>query len=104
MKITLLQILILTLISFSISFAQGGDPTQLRIGYMDGNNIRSSFYNDGAFSGFNLGLDIRGEWPKGSGQFYIGDLNFLVGVELINSLGDTIHPVIIHRGPRRGTV
>lgn len=100
---TLLQTLFTSCLIIYTSFSQNGDPTLLRMGKLDGNNIRTTFYNDGAISGFNFGFDIRGEWPKNSGQYYIGDMSFLIGLELVNTLGDTIHPVIIHRGPRRGT-
>jgi hypothetical protein len=37
----------------------------------------------------------------GSGENYIGDCIPLIGVEFINMLGDTLHSVIISRGPRK---
>ncbi len=81
--------------------AQRGDPTLHRIGYHTGNRSGISFYNDGQIAGFNLGRDIRGEWPLGSGENYIGDLIPLIGVEFINTFGNTLHSVTISRGPRR---
>jgi hypothetical protein len=72
------------------------------MGKHTGNRIGISFYNDGQIAGFNQGIDIRGEWPLGSGENYIGDCIPLIGVEFINTLGDTLHSVIISRGPRRG--
>lgn len=83
--------------------AQGlGDPTLRRIGYHTGNRAGISFYNDGQIAGFNIGVDIRGEWPLGSGENYIGDLIPLIGVEFITTQGDTLHSVTISRGPRSG--
>ncbi|MDP2303817.1 MAG: T9SS type A sorting domain-containing protein [Ignavibacteria bacterium] len=82
-------------------FSQGGDPSLLRNGLLDGNQISVSFSNDGAVAGITSG-SMRGEWPKGSGQYYVADMSFLVGVEFVNSIGDTVHSVIIPRGPRNG--
>lgn len=101
-KINLPIIVILFLISFEIILAQRSDPTLRRIGYHTGNRAGISFYNDGQIAGFNLGVDIRGEWPLGSGENYIGDLIPLIGVEFINRRGDTLHSVGISRGPRNG--
>ncbi|KAB2909028.1 MAG: hypothetical protein LC102_02060 [Ignavibacteriales bacterium] len=84
------------------ALAQRGDPNLRRIGYHTGNRVGISFYNDGQISGFNQGVDIRGEWPLGSGENYIGDLIPLIGVEFSNNLGEVKHSVTISRGPRRG--
>ena len=84
----------------SSTFAQYGDPSLLAIGTHTGNRIGISFHNDGQIAGILPGVDIRGEWPLGSGENYIGDLIPLIGVEFINFLGDTLHSVIISRGPR----
>ncbi len=83
-------------------FAQRSDPTLLTLGYHTGNRAGISFYNDGQIAGFNAGVDIRGEWPLGSGENYIGDCVPLIGVEFVNSLGDTLQSVSISRGPRKG--
>ncbi|MGD8307258.1 MAG: hypothetical protein PVF17_11435, partial [Ignavibacteria bacterium] len=80
--------------------AQNGDPNLLSIGLHTGNRIGISFHNDGQIAGFLVGTDIRGEWPLGSGENYIGDCIPLIGVEFINDLQDTLHSVIISRGPR----
>jgi len=81
-------------------FAQRGDPTLLSVGLHTGNRIGISFHNDGQIAGILSGVDIRGEWPLGSGEHYIGDCIPLIGVEFINMLGDTLHSVVISRGPR----
>jgi len=97
------KILILLFLSFGIGlYAQRGDPTLLTIGYHTGNRAAISFYNDGEISGFNAGVDIRGEWPLGSGENYIGDCIPLIGVEFINTMNDTLQSVVISRGPRKG--
>lgn len=98
-----LFLIIIIITAFGLeALAQRGDPTLLRMGKHTGNRIGISFYNDGQIAGFNQGIDIRGEWPLGSGENYIGDCIPLIGVEFINTLGDTLHSVIISRGPRRG--
>ncbi len=99
MKKTLYAIIISVLLLYT-AIAQQSDPTLRKIGYLTGNNIGLSFYNDGQISGFNTGVDIRGEWPLGSGYTYIGDMIPLIGVEFKNSIGQTKHSVIISRGPR----
>jgi len=86
----------------TISFSQYSDPALRRVGFLNGNRIAISFYNDGEISGFNYGVDIRGEWPRGSGENYIGDITPMVGIEFVNTQGDTLHSVIISRGPRKG--
>ncbi|MDT3694936.1 MAG: hypothetical protein ROY99_01005 [Ignavibacterium sp.] len=99
--ILIIILLLFTLLNTEL-LAQRGDPTLLRMGKHTGNRIGISFYNDGQIAGFNQGIDIRGEWPLGSGENYIGDCIPLIGVEFVNTLGDTLHSVIISRGPRKG--
>ena len=60
-----------------------------RSGIHDGNLIRTAYGNYG-----NLGsrtLDIRLEWPKGSGTNYGFEFIYFVGSEVIDTRGDTIH-------------
>jgi hypothetical protein len=60
-----------------------------RSGIHDGNLIRTAYANFG-----NLGsrtLDIRLEWPKGSGTNYGFEFCYFVGSEVIDARGDTIH-------------
>ncbi|MBX2977236.1 MAG: hypothetical protein KF721_13995, partial [Ignavibacteriaceae bacterium] len=87
------------LISFEM-LGQRGDPNLVTVGLHTGNRIGISFHNDGQVAGILSGVDIRGEWPYGSGENYIGDCIPLIGVEFINRRGDTLHSVIISRGPR----
>ncbi len=99
-------LLFLFLLTNSILISQTSDATSRKIGFLTGNRIGLSAYNDGAISGFRQGIDIRGEWPLGSGESYIGDITPCIGVELPvkdynnDGIQDTIHSVIISRGPR----
>ncbi len=95
-----LLLFIFTLALSSNLFAQYGDPNLLTVGTHTGNRIGISFHNDGQIAGILPGVDIRGEWPLGSGENYIGDCIPLIGVEFTNTLGQTLHSVIISRGPR----
>ncbi len=81
---------------------QYSDPALRSIGYHTGNRTGISYYNDGQIAGFSVGIDIRGEWPLGSGENYIGDCIPLIGVEFVNDLNDTLNSVVISRGPRNG--
>ncbi|MBD3288112.1 hypothetical protein GF337_04855 [candidate division KSB1 bacterium] len=109
-KLFVLCLLIILSASLSAQAQQGvvlddktkvySDPLQLyknnvdyssfrRAGIHDGNLIRSAFSNFG-----NLGsrtIDIRLEWPKGSGTNYGFEFIFFVGAEVIDARGDTIH-------------
>jgi len=97
------QSIVIIIFLFGINiFAQRSDPTLLTIGYHTGNRAGITFYNDGQIAGIQTGIDIRGEWPLGSGENYIGDCVPLIGVEFVNELNDTLQSVVISRGPRRG--
>ncbi len=77
------------------------DSKLISVGYHTGNRAAVSFYNDGQIAGFNTEIDIRGEWPLGSGENYIGDCIPLIGVEFVMG-PDTLHSIEISRGPRSG--
>lgn len=81
---------------------QRSDPTLLKKGVHTGNRVGISFENDGAIAGNSAGVDIRGEWPLGSGENYIGDMTPLIGIEFTSKTGLTLHNVTISRGPRSG--
>jgi hypothetical protein len=60
-----------------------------RTGMHDGNRIRSAFSNYG-----NLGsrtLELRGEWPQGSGINYLFECSFYVGAEVVDANNETLH-------------
>ncbi|HZY11038.1 MAG TPA: hypothetical protein VFF29_07780 [Bacteroidota bacterium] len=96
------KIFVVVVIFLADVYAQNSDPTLRRIGFHTGNRVGISFYNDGQVAGFSAGTDIRGEWPLGSGENYIGDCIPLIGVEFMNSRAETLHSVAISRGPRNG--
>jgi hypothetical protein len=97
------KLLVIVVVLYGINlFAQRSDPTLLTIGYHTGNRAGITFYNDGQIAGINTGIDIRGEWPLGTGENYIGDCVPLIGVEFVNELNNTLQSVVISRGPRRG--
>ncbi|MBU2507088.1 MAG: hypothetical protein KJ799_10250 [Bacteroidetes bacterium] len=97
----LINIAILLIIAGTTVQAQGsGDPNLLKIGFHTGNRAGISFYNDGQIAGFRQGVDIRGEWPLGSGENYIGDCIPLIGIEFTNNQGEKFQSVTISRGPR----
>lgn len=101
-KLTRLLLLLIIFNSADLIAQRKSDPTLLSRGYHTGNRVGITFYNDGQIGGINTGIDIRGEWPLGSGENYIGDMIPLIGVEFKNRLGLTLQSVIISRGPRRG--
>jgi len=66
-----------------------------------GNQIRTTFYNNG-FVG-RIGSkpeDIGGEYPINSGHEYIGDMLVMVGAEITDIYGETRHSVVTPRGPQ----
>ena len=93
------------LISFFLyinCFAQHSDPSLLKFGYLNGNEIETTIHNDGAFAGISS-LDVRGVWKNNE---YINNSTLVLGLELPlkdyngDGIVDTIHSVIISRGPR----
>lgn len=89
---------VLFILIFTISsHAQYGDPEYRGINQMDGNLIRTTFYNYGLLG--NIG-EISFEWPIGTGNEYCGDFTPLLGAEFVHYSGDTLHSVINCYGPR----
>lgn len=62
-----------------------------REGIMSGNLIRTVFYNYGSIGAPNWEPSI--EWPKGSGHGYAYEFGPIIGAEVVNTRGDTIHIV-----------
>ncbi len=96
------KIILIILLGYIPILAQYSDPALRTIGLHTGNRAAISFYNDGQIAGINQGIDIRGEWPIGSGENYIGDMIPLIAVEFVNNSNDTLQSVVISRGPRNG--
>lgn len=71
----------------------------------DGNQIAITFHNYGLLAGVG---EVRGNWPKGSEDFYVGDVLPMVAAEIPydadgDGVADTlIHRVVTVRGPRAG--
>lgn len=71
----------------------------------DGNRVNITFFNNGLLGGSG---EVRGEWPKGSENFYIGDVSPVIALEVpvdLNNDGvaDTlVKQVLTNRGPRAG--
>lgn len=99
------KIIILAVIVFTeISFSQITPQTQLyreepkgniqyrREGVMDGNQIRTLFYNNGEVGQWPY--QPSGEWPKGSGHSYLDGVCVLIASEVTApGNGQTIHPL-----------
>ncbi|MEP0859907.1 MAG: hypothetical protein HRF52_00535 [Ignavibacterium sp.] len=99
------KFIILAVIVFTeISFSQVTPQTQLyreepkgniqyrREGVMDGNQIRTLFYNNGEVGQWPY--QPSGEWPKGSGHSYLDGVCVLIASEVTApGNGQTIHPL-----------
>ncbi|PIP13369.1 MAG: hypothetical protein COX49_02270, partial [bacterium (Candidatus Stahlbacteria) CG23_combo_of_CG06-09_8_20_14_all_40_9] len=68
-----------------------GDPRWRKRGIMDGNMVRTLFYNDGEIGRYDE--PFSGEWPKGSGHLYIDGVAVIVMVECVDNNGNIIHPM-----------
>ncbi|NBC15843.1 MAG: hypothetical protein GVY18_00855, partial [Bacteroidetes bacterium] len=72
----------------------------------DGNQIAITFFNYGLLGGVG---EIRGNWPKGTNDFYVGDVLPVVALEVpIDLDGDSepdtlVQHAVTTRGPRAGT-
>lgn len=104
-KIVYLSIVVVFILATAISvFAQPkphGVFEDERSNIHSGNQIRTTFYNNG-FVG-RVGdrpNDIGGEYPINSGHMYIGDYLIMVGAEITDVNGEIKHSVITPRGPK----
>lgn len=80
-----------------------GSYQEERSNVHSGNQIRTTFYNNG-FVG-RVGSkpsDIGGEYPINSGHEYIGDMLVMVGAEITDLDGKIKHSVVTPRGPQVG--
>jgi hypothetical protein len=97
-------ILIAVIVLSEITFSQVTPQTQLyrnepkgniefrREGVMDGNQIRTLFYNNGEVGQWPY--QPSGEWPKGSGHSYLDGVCVLIASEVTApGNGQTIHPL-----------
>src|SRR5512140_1129357 len=68
-----------------------GSITYTKKGIMDGNNVRTIFYNHGEIAHFPD--QPSGEWPKGTGHTYVDGISVIVQAETRDSSGQIIHPL-----------
>jgi hypothetical protein len=71
-----------------------GDYQYQRKGVMDGNRVRTVFFNTTEVAHWPDGMG--GEWPKGTGHNYIDGLTVLVGSKFVTPTGRTITPIEAH--------
>jgi len=97
-------IILLVLLVSTVAFSQPkphGSIEEERSNVHSGNQIRTTFYNNG-FVG-RVGSrpeDIGGEYPINSGHQYIGDMLVMVGAEITDINGVLRHSVVTPRGPQ----
>jgi hypothetical protein len=112
-------ILNLLFILISVSFAQVTPQTQAyraepygdiqyrKEGTMDGNLVRTLFYNNGEVGQWPF--SPSGEWPKGSGHNYLDGVAVLIATE-VQTAGGIVHPLQssyrewMDRDPITGTI
>ncbi len=106
-KILYLTIAMLTMafIFSSLSNAQMarlyGTDDEYKMGVHDGNNFRTSFFNDGTWGGRRERTDhYPGEWPINSGHLYLLDGNPFV----ISEVNDNYNPITKQFLKTRGTL
>jgi hypothetical protein len=73
---------------------QKGDYQYQRKGIMDGNRIRTIYFNTTEVAHWPDGMG--GEWPKGTGHNYIDGLTVLVGSKIYLPNGKVITPIEAH--------
>jgi hypothetical protein len=66
-----------------------GDRLYRKMGIMDGNLVRTMYFNQGEVARWPD--QPSGEWPKGTGHSYLDGVCMLVGAEVIAASGDTLH-------------
>lgn len=97
-----LMIFILLVVTAAVSFAQVTPEIQTyrddeqgefrfrREGLMDGNQIRTLYYNNGEVGQWPY--SPSGEWPKGTGHNYLDGVCVLIASQVTNN-GQTFHPL-----------
>lgn len=72
---------------------------------MDGNEVAITFFNYGLLGGIG---EVRGNWPKGSDDFYVGDVQPVIVMEVPVDLNGDARPdtlvrhAVTNRSPRAG--
>ncbi len=68
-----------------------GNIIYTKRGIMDGNNVRTIFYNHGEIA--HWPDQPSGEWPKGTGHTYVDGVAVIVQAETRDRTGTLIHPL-----------
>jgi hypothetical protein len=77
------------------------DPEAKKKNLHSGNLVQTTFYNTGLV--VRVGAEYSFEWPKGTGDEYIGDISVCVGVEYFNRLlNKPVRSVAVTQSPARG--
>jgi hypothetical protein len=77
------------------------DPESKKKNTHSGNLVQTTFYNTGLVG--RVGNEFSFEWPKGTGNEYVGDISICVGVEYFNRfLNRPIRSVAVTQSPARG--
>src|SRR3972149_11212241 len=100
------RILFFSFVGHSFIFAQGqidprtqayrneekGDIRYRKQGIMDGNLVRTIYYNTAEVAQWPYAPS--GEWPKGSGHQYLDGVTVLIAAEVtVPGNGQTVHPL-----------
>ncbi|KAA3657978.1 MAG: hypothetical protein DWQ10_12100, partial [Calditrichaeota bacterium] len=85
----LLLILLLQNFMSAQEIAPHGNRAWRKKGIHNGNLLRTMFFNWGEVARWPDQPSV--EWPKGSGNSYVDGVTVLVGAEVIDANGDTIH-------------
>ena len=88
-----IRILAYLFLTMGVTYSQGpyGDPAWKKQGIMDGNLVRTLFYNHGEVAYWKL--QPSGEWPKGSGHSYLDAVAPWVAAAVVDTSGNAIHPL-----------
>ena len=74
-----------------------GDIRFRRYAHMEGNQIRTTIFNYGMTGReggeFPISVQTPYEWPKNTGQIYLAVAGIIVGAEVVDENGDTLHIV-----------
>lgn len=68
-----------------------GDRLYRKKGIMDGNLVRTIYYNQAEVA--HWPDQPSGEWPKGSGHSYLDGVAMIVGAEVLTATNQLIHPM-----------
>lgn len=77
------------------------DPEAKKKNTHSGNLVQTTFYNTALVG--RVGNEFSFEWPKGTGDEYIGDISVCVGVEYFNKyMNRSVRSVAVTQSPARG--